>query len=95
MQKQGTRRFPKGVASLVKQYGDGTDKLGGQGLRAKGFDIDSKVQVFETVIRGLGGLLSAHLFAVGIYPYGDTIRRTMKRAAKTLLKARGVTRYRE
>ncbi|CAK40963.1 uncharacterized protein An12g00340 [Aspergillus niger] len=29
----------------------------------RGFDMDSKVQVFETVIRGLGGLLSAHLFA--------------------------------
>jgi hypothetical protein len=30
--------------------------------------VDSKVQVFETVIRGVGGLLSAHLFAVGELP---------------------------
>ncbi len=81
--------FQKGVASLVKQYGDGTDKLGGQGLRAKGFDIDSKVQVFETVIRGLGGLLSAHLFAVGDLPIrGYNPPDDEKRAAKTLLKAR-------
>jgi hypothetical protein len=30
--------------------------------------VDSKVQVFETVIRGVGGLLSAHLFAIGELP---------------------------
>ncbi|RPA75269.1 seven-hairpin glycosidase [Ascobolus immersus RN42] len=30
-----------------------------------GFDLDSTVQVFETTIRALGGLLSAHLFATG------------------------------
>ncbi|KAL8855560.1 MAG: hypothetical protein Q9178_007790 [Gyalolechia marmorata] len=62
------RQFHTGVASLVEQYGDGSDGLAGQGLRARGFDLDSKVQVFETVIRGVGGLLSAHLFAVGLLP---------------------------
>ena len=50
------------------QYGDGSDGAAGEGLRARGFDLDSKVQVFETAIRGLGGLLSAHLFAVGELP---------------------------
>jgi hypothetical protein len=57
--------FQDGVADLVEQYGEGS---GDFGLRAKGFDLDSKVQVFETVIRGVGGLLSAHLFAVGDLP---------------------------
>jgi len=33
-----------------------------------GFDRDSKVQVFETTIRGVGGLVSAHEFATGILP---------------------------
>lgn len=60
--------FHSGVAALVDQYGDGTDGPAGQGLRARGFDLDSKVQVFETVIRGVGGLLSAHLFAIGDLP---------------------------
>ncbi|KAK5223040.1 hypothetical protein LTR72_005877 [Exophiala xenobiotica] len=60
--------FQNGVRDLVNQYGDGTDGDSGQGLRARGFDLDSKVQVFETAIRGLGGLLSAHLFAVGELP---------------------------
>lgn len=60
--------FQDGVAALVQQYGDGRPGLSGQGLRARGFDVDSKVQVFETVIRGVGGLLSAHLFAVGELP---------------------------
>ncbi|KAI4163021.1 MAG: hypothetical protein LQ342_003339 [Letrouitia transgressa] len=60
--------FHAGVAALVEQYGDGTPGPRGQGLRASGFDLDSKVQVFETVIRGVGGLLSAHLFAVGDLP---------------------------
>ncbi|ETN47021.1 uncharacterized protein HMPREF1541_01211 [Cyphellophora europaea CBS 101466] len=60
--------FQDGVQRLVEQYGDGTDGRRGTGLRAKGFDLDSKVQVFETAIRGLGGLLSAHLFAVGDLP---------------------------
>ncbi|KAK3694922.1 glycosyl hydrolase family 47-domain-containing protein [Podospora appendiculata] len=60
--------FQHGVAALVEQYGDGRPGPSGQGLRGRGFDVDSKVQVFETVIRGLGGLLSAHLFAVGELP---------------------------
>ncbi|KAI4168687.1 MAG: hypothetical protein LQ343_006190 [Gyalolechia ehrenbergii] len=60
--------FQSGIADLVEQYGDGTDGPAGQGLRARGFDLDSKVQVFETVIRGVGGLLSAHLFAIGDLP---------------------------
>ena len=62
------RAFKHGVRALVKQYGDGTEGPEGKGLRGKGFDLDSKVQVFETVIRGVGGLLSAHLFAVGDLP---------------------------
>ncbi|KAL2271021.1 hypothetical protein VTJ83DRAFT_392 [Remersonia thermophila] len=60
--------FQNGVAALVEQYGDGTAGPSGQGLRGRGFDVDSKVQVFETVIRGVGGLLSAHLFALGALP---------------------------
>ncbi|KAF4127309.1 PA domain-containing protein [Phytophthora infestans] len=39
------------------------------------FDLDTEVSVFETTIRMLGGLLSAHLFAVNtqlkLYPDGD------------------------
>ncbi|KAL1862609.1 hypothetical protein VTK73DRAFT_6698 [Phialemonium thermophilum] len=62
------RDFQDGVAALVRQYGDGRPGPSGQGARARGFDLDSKVQVFETVIRGVGGLLSAHLFAVGDLP---------------------------
>lgn len=60
--------FQNGIASFVELYGDGTASASGHGKRAKGFDLDSKVQVFETVIRGLGGLLSAHQFAVGDLP---------------------------
>lgn len=60
--------FQNGVKSLIDQYGDGTNRSTGLGLRAHGFELDSKVQVFETAIRGLGGLLSAHLFAVGDLP---------------------------
>ena len=60
--------FQKGVEALVEQYGDGSSGEAGKGKRATGFDVDSKVQVFETVIRGVGGLLSAHLFAVGDLP---------------------------
>ncbi|MCJ1264929.1 alpha mannosidase-like protein [Lobaria immixta] len=60
--------FQTGVAALVEQYGDGVDGANEHGLRGRGFDLDSKVQVFETVIRGVGGLLSAHLFAVGDLP---------------------------
>jgi hypothetical protein len=62
------RDFQDGVAALVLQYGDGTSGPAGKGLRGRGFDVDSKVQVFETVIRGVGGLLSAHLFASGELP---------------------------
>ncbi|KAI8932484.1 hypothetical protein NX059_010668 [Plenodomus lindquistii] len=60
--------FQDGIADLVDHYGDGTSGPHGQGIRARGFDLDSKVQVFETVIRGVGGLLSAHQFAVGDLP---------------------------
>ncbi|KAL9594590.1 MAG: hypothetical protein Q9219_006950 [cf. Caloplaca sp. 3 TL-2023] len=67
-QRKALRQFQLGVAALVEQYGDGTDGSTGQGRRARGFDLDSKVQVFETVIRGVGGLLSAHLFAIGELP---------------------------
>ncbi|KAK3906999.1 glycoside hydrolase [Staphylotrichum tortipilum] len=70
------RDFQNGVAALVEQYGDGRPGPSGAGLRGRGFDVDSKVQVFETVIRGLGGLLSAHLFAIGALPItGYTPRR--------------------
>ncbi|KAI9773052.1 MAG: alpha mannosidase-like protein [Geoglossum simile] len=62
------RDFQEGVALLVDNYGDGTEGQSGAGSRTRGFDVDSKVQVFETVIRGVGGLLSAHLFAVGELP---------------------------
>ncbi|KAI5306462.1 adenine phosphoribosyltransferase [Ascosphaera pollenicola] len=60
--------FQKGVRDMVSLYGDGSDGPNGQGTRSNGFSIDSKVQVFETIIRGVGGLLSAHLFAVGDLP---------------------------
>ena len=60
--------FQSGVAALIEQYGDGSAGPNGDGLRSRGFDLDSKVQVFETVIRGVGGLISAHLFAVGDLP---------------------------
>ncbi|KAI1324764.1 glycoside hydrolase family 47 protein [Xylariaceae sp. FL0255] len=60
--------FQDGVAALIVQYGDGRPGLSGLGARGRGFDVDSKVQVFETVIRGVGGLLSAHLFAIGELP---------------------------
>lgn len=60
--------FQDGISQLIDYYGDGTEGASGQGLRARGFDVDSKVQVFETVIRGVGGLLSAHQFAVGDLP---------------------------
>ncbi|KAH7319992.1 putative ER glycosyl hydrolase [Stachybotrys elegans] len=60
--------FQDGVAQLVLHYGDGRAGPSGMGTRAAGFDLDSKVQVFETVIRGVGGLLSAHLFAIGELP---------------------------
>lgn len=46
--------FQNGVRDLVEHYGDGSDGPRGVGTRGKGFELDSKVQVFETVIRGLG-----------------------------------------
>lgn len=46
--------FQNGIQDFVRLYGDGSDGPGGQGEKARGFDLDSKVQVFETVIRGLG-----------------------------------------
>ncbi|KAK4504295.1 hypothetical protein PRZ48_005211 [Zasmidium cellare] len=61
------RDFQNGVKGLVELYGDGTDKKR-CGKRACGFDLNSKVQVFETNIRGVGGLISAHLFALGELP---------------------------
>ncbi|GAB7344663.1 hypothetical protein MBLNU457_3146t1 [Dothideomycetes sp. NU457] len=60
--------FQKYVGLIVDLYGDGSEGEAGRGSRARGFDLDSKVQVFETTIRGVGGLLSAHLFAVGDLP---------------------------
>lgn len=60
--------FQDGIAALVEQYGDGSSGPSGLGKRSRGFDLDSKVQVFETVIRGVGGLVSAHLFAIGELP---------------------------
>ncbi|KAF7556632.1 hypothetical protein G7046_g6240 [Stylonectria norvegica] len=65
---QALSDFQNGVAQFVEYYGDGRPGPSSQGLRAQGFDLDSKVQVFETVIRGVGGLLSAHLFAIGELP---------------------------
>lgn len=66
------RDFQNGIKSLVDLYGDGSNTSSTStsrcGTRACGFDLDSKVQVFETNIRGVGGLLSAHLFAVGHLP---------------------------
>ena len=66
--KKALSYFQTAVGALVEQYGDGGDGPSSRGLRATGFDLDSKVQVFETVIRGVGGLLSAHQFAVGDLP---------------------------
>ena len=68
------RYFQKSVEALVEQYGDGSNSERGIGKRGKGFDLDSKVQVFETVIRGVGGLLSAHLFAVGELPIQGSMK---------------------
>ncbi|KAL9115911.1 MAG: hypothetical protein Q9227_000279 [Pyrenula ochraceoflavens] len=67
-QNKALKYFQRGVKDLVNLYGDGSDGPNAVGTRARGFDLDSKVQVFETVIRGVGGLLSAHLFAVGELP---------------------------
>lgn len=77
------RDFQDGISRIVDFYGDGTNGPEGQGLRAKGFDLDSKVQVFETVIRGVGGLVSAHQFAVGDLPikgYNPTSKKSGRHA---------------
>lgn len=66
--QRALRDFQDGIAALVELHGDGRPGPSGKGTRARGFDLDSKVQVFETVIRGVGGLLSAHLFAIGELP---------------------------
>ncbi|KAK5701206.1 hypothetical protein LTR17_022782 [Elasticomyces elasticus] len=68
------REFQNGVKALVELYGDGSEDEDGRkicGSRACGFNLDSKVQVFETNIRGVGGLLSAHLFAIGDLPINN------------------------
>lgn len=76
------RDFQDGIAAYVAVYGDGTDGPSGQGTRSRGFDLDSKVQVFETVIRGVGGLLSAHLFAIGELPITGYNPQRMKAWAR-------------
>ncbi|KAH7155590.1 glycosyl hydrolase family 47-domain-containing protein [Dactylonectria estremocensis] len=73
---QALSDFQSGVAQFVEHYGDGRSGPSGFGRRAFGFDLDSKVQVFETVIRGVGGLLSAHLFAIGELPITGYDART-------------------
>ncbi|KAF1990520.1 glycoside hydrolase family 47 protein [Aulographum hederae CBS 113979] len=75
--------FQNGIEALVGLYGDGSNGTLGQGTRARGFDMDSKVQVFETVIRGVGGLLSAHLFAVGDLPITGYTPKEGKKAGKS------------
>ncbi|TFB02351.1 ER degradation-enhancing alpha-mannosidase-like protein [Trichoderma ghanense] len=72
---QALSDFQDGVAEFVRHYGDGRSGHSGAGIRARGFDLDSKVQVFETVIRGVGGLLSAHLFAIGELPITGYVPR--------------------
>lgn len=84
--------FQAGVADLVEQYGDGSIWPQGQGLRGRGFDLDSKVQVFETVIRGVGGLLSAHLFAIGDLPINGY--QPQKTSTRTKRHGRTKTRIR-
>ncbi|KAF2875774.1 glycosyl hydrolase family 47-domain-containing protein [Massariosphaeria phaeospora] len=74
--------FQDGIKLLVEHYGDGTRGPAGQGSRARGFDLDSKVQVFETVIRGVGGLLSAHLFAMGDLPIRGYEARLLKKKGR-------------
>ena len=77
------RDFQDGIMLLVEHYGDGTDGPTGEGKRARGFDLDSKVQVFETVIRGVGGLLSAHLFAVGELPIRGYYAKVATKSGRT------------
>jgi hypothetical protein len=42
--------FQHYVHLVTEEYGDGSPGPAGQGRRARGFDLDSKVQVFETTI---------------------------------------------
>ncbi|KDO34966.1 hypothetical protein SPRG_01028 [Saprolegnia parasitica CBS 223.65] len=63
-------------------------------LAGASFDLNTEVSVFETTIRVLGGLLSAHMFAVdaslGIYPdgaYTDGLLRLAVDLADRLLPA--------
>lgn len=86
---QALADFQDGIAQIVGHYGDGRPGTpGGTGIRATGFDLDSKVQVFETVIRGVGGLLSAHLFAIGELPIPGYVPRPTK-GSTTQGSARG------
>ena len=83
--------FQDGVKALVDHYGDGTAAPSGQGKRARGFDLDSKVQVFETTIRGVGGLLSAHQFAVGDLPIrGYAAREELRKGKRGIFWPNGL-----
>jgi hypothetical protein len=83
------KEFKKAVGLVVSYFA--APRVGGGGGRRKGkggrgpFDYDVTVSVFETNIRLLGGLLSAHLLAShsewwdpsggatgGFAPHGDT-----------------------
>lgn len=86
------RDFQEAVVTLIADYGDGSSGPHGQGRRARGFDLDSKVQVFETTIRGVGGLLSAHLFATGDLPirgYNATARQGDYRTSEITWDVKG------
>ncbi|KAF2822539.1 seven-hairpin glycosidase [Ophiobolus disseminans] len=93
--KEGTNKplddFHDGIKLLVEHYGDGTPGPSGRGIRSRGFDLDSKVQVFETVIRGVGGLLSAHQFAVGDLPIrGYTAKHERKKTKQGIFWRNGL-----
>lgn len=60
--------FQDGIKDFVRLYGDGSNGPAGQGERSRGFDMDSKVQVFETVIRGLGTRLVSLPTQMKLYP---------------------------
>lgn len=51
----------------------------------RGFDFDVNISLFETTIRLLGGLLSAHLMAIdsslGIYAVSSAIRLCLRVAS--------------
>lgn len=79
--------FRNGITALVEQYGDGSEGERGQGKRSRGFDLDSKVQIFETVIRGVGGLLSAHLFATQELPIRQAPATVKKSALGALWRS--------